>query len=62
MRFKTDSTKERLGFTAIWHKVLKCEWICLQCVRGFALSQNIEYFEYSSIYHTLIPFVIIVTN
>jgi hypothetical protein len=25
VRFKTDSTKQRLGFTAIWHQVLKCE-------------------------------------
>ena len=25
VRFKTDATKERLGFTAIWYKVLKCE-------------------------------------
>jgi hypothetical protein len=32
VRFKTDSTKQRLGFTAIWHQVLKCEWTCLQCM------------------------------
>lgn len=25
VHFKTDSTKQRLGFSAIWHKVLKCE-------------------------------------
>ena len=38
VRFKTDSSKQRTGFTAIWHKVLKCELIL------FSLWDSFQFF------------------